>query len=140
MEGDYSGLIRPWEHYLPIKPNASDFESVYKTMSDLGEIKRMIERCRDAVVDCPNLRYSSKAREIIDLVREKFQGPEELPDVHRKSKILIERYEKDIHLKRQILWAWTEFRLYLGSVPVLGNTLRKGRDLFRLSGDRKRKL
>ncbi|MFP6899964.1 MAG: hypothetical protein VCA36_03410, partial [Opitutales bacterium] len=86
--GDYSGLIRPWEHYLPIKPDASDFESVYEAMSDIGEIERMIERCHEAVADCQNLRYSSKAREILDLVREKYQGPEELPDAHLEMKTL----------------------------------------------------
>ena len=40
---DYSGLIEPWEHYLPIKPDASDFDAVLEAMRDVDEIEKKEE-------------------------------------------------------------------------------------------------
>ena len=38
VEGDYSGLVQPWEHFIPIRSDASDFQEVQEAMKAEGLI------------------------------------------------------------------------------------------------------
>jgi hypothetical protein len=137
VEGDYSGLLTPWDHYLPIKPDASDFDTVRRSMADVGEVESMIERCREAIADCTALRYSVKAREIVKLIHDKYRGPDVDSEAFGRTANLIEKYEKDLRLKKKLLWAWSDIKQRVGSFPVVGKALRKGRDFMRANRERK---
>ncbi len=137
VEGDYSGLLTPWDHYLPIKPDASDFDTVRRSMADVGEVESMIERCREAIADCTALRYSVKAREIVKLIHDKYRGPDVDSEAFGRAANLIEEYEKDLRLKKKLLWAWSDIKQRVGSFPVVGKALRKGRDFMRANRERK---
>lgn len=68
VEGEYSRLISAWEHYIPIKADASDFDDVYAAMQDKSLVSRLRSDCRAALLDCSALRASANARQVIDLI------------------------------------------------------------------------
>lgn len=70
VEGNYSGILKPWEHYIPIKPDASDFDTVLRAMRDRALCAELVANCKTTLLDFKGLRYESYARSIIDAVFE----------------------------------------------------------------------
>lgn len=68
VEGEYSRVITPWEHYIPIRSDASDFEVVYEAMQDRLLVDRLRKNCRSALLDFDGLRASHNARKVIELI------------------------------------------------------------------------
>jgi hypothetical protein len=54
--GEYGGVIRPWEHYVPLEKDFSNMDEVVRAIRDAPEMQAMIERARSDVVDSG--RYS----------------------------------------------------------------------------------
>lgn len=71
VEGYYSGIIKPWEHYIPIKADASDFDKVLEAMQDRELTDRLIACCRATLLDTSALHYRSYANEVIRLIAER---------------------------------------------------------------------
>jgi len=42
-EGKYDGVLRPWEHYLPLKRDWSNFDELMKMLYNPTEWKRLVE-------------------------------------------------------------------------------------------------
>ena len=57
----------PWEHYIPVNSDASDFNQVLEVMNDSGRVQKMIQDCRSAILDADDLRASTKAKNIIQI-------------------------------------------------------------------------
>ena len=70
VEGSYSGILKPWEHYIPIRTDASDFDSVAEAMRDHALCARLIGNCKAALLDFNGLRYESYAKAIMDAILE----------------------------------------------------------------------
>ncbi|MEO8544345.1 MAG: hypothetical protein ABI434_12220 [Burkholderiaceae bacterium] len=68
VEGEYSKIIRPWEHYIPIRSDASDFAVAHEAMQDKALVARLIKDCRSALLDFAELRASFHASQCIDLI------------------------------------------------------------------------
>jgi hypothetical protein len=132
VEGRYSGLIEPWEHYIPIKSDASDFERVFMAMQDQPAVQKMISRCRSAILDTSELRCQNKAKKIIDATTElisKKNVRTSCDEVERG----IERYK--IHVTQEgyeVVWRQRRLRqkvVYaLNSYPTLSRLARLAYD------------
>jgi hypothetical protein len=70
VEGHYSGIVEPWVHYIPIKSDASDFPDVLAAMTDQSMVAQMIKRCRERILDVPELRSVNSAERILNLILE----------------------------------------------------------------------
>ena len=68
VEGEYSGIVKPWEHYIPIRPDASDFPQVLDAMRDRRLVDRLISNCRETILSTGHLRYRHLADNVIDLI------------------------------------------------------------------------
>ena len=66
MEGEYLGLLRPWEHYIPVQEDFRDTQTVLEAMEDAGAAKRRAEACYEELIGNRNLRYSSLVREVME--------------------------------------------------------------------------
>jgi len=71
VEGEYSGLLKPWEHYIPIKADASDFDQVLQAMKDRSLTDRLVVNCRTLLMNTPALHYRTHAQEMIKLIEER---------------------------------------------------------------------
>ena len=63
-EGEYLGLLRPWEHYIPVRLDLNDVEDALDAMVDSEAAKRRVEACYETLVHNPMLRYSSFVRNV----------------------------------------------------------------------------
>lgn len=50
FEGNYSGVVRPWEHFIPLKKDFSNVEEVFSALADLPGLEAMIQRAHDDVI------------------------------------------------------------------------------------------
>ena len=66
IEGEYGGLLQPWEHYIPVKQDLSDVQDAVEATKDVDAAKRRIAACREALIENPSLRYGSLAREVME--------------------------------------------------------------------------
>jgi hypothetical protein len=70
VEAPYLGVLRPREHYLPLKPDLSNVSEALDAMSDVPRMKSMIDACWDALIAPDTWRYSTHASEVMrDLER-----------------------------------------------------------------------
>lgn len=58
IEGEYLGLLTPWEHYIPVRQDLSDVEDAVAAMADLDGAEARAQRTYEALVENPTLRYS----------------------------------------------------------------------------------
>lgn len=68
VKGDYSHVISPWEHYIPIESDASDFTVVYEAMRDPVLVERLRKNCREALLSFDGLRAKGCAFSVIELI------------------------------------------------------------------------
>lgn len=50
FEGEYSGVVRPWEHYIPLKKDFSNVDQVLAALNDTHAMDLMIQRAFDEVI------------------------------------------------------------------------------------------
>jgi hypothetical protein len=50
FEGTYSGILRPWEHYIPLCKDFSNVDEVFRVLSDNDELDRMVARAFEDVI------------------------------------------------------------------------------------------
>jgi len=70
VDGSYSDIIQADEHFIAIRPDASNFDEVVERMSDVSCVEVMISRCREAILSVPALRYGNRAVMLLGLVEE----------------------------------------------------------------------
>jgi hypothetical protein len=56
--GEYRGLLRPWEHYIPLERNGSNEAEVVDMLRDDGRLEELVERAYRRVADDPALQFS----------------------------------------------------------------------------------
>lgn len=64
VEGTYAGLLRPEEHYLPIKRDFSNIEEVLDRMADLENLQKMADRAYDHLIKSGKFSYKAMAEKI----------------------------------------------------------------------------
>lgn len=74
VRGDYGGILVPYEHYLPIQADASDFSEILDAMRDYSAVRSMIARCRETLLSFDDLRYRRRAEILISLIIELRDG------------------------------------------------------------------
>lgn len=74
VKGEYSGILEPWVHYIPIEEDASNFSEVYDFMQNENAVLNMIDRCREKILSVPELQYTHHAARIIQHIKELRQS------------------------------------------------------------------
>lgn len=110
VDGEYSGIIKPSEHYIAIREDASNFEEVKSIMSDTDEVIKMISRCRDAILSVDALRYRNKAKMILDLVGD-LATRKNIVVNHSRVKNTISRYMADMPHRYKFHWQLQKLRM-----------------------------
>jgi hypothetical protein len=136
VEGEYSGILRPWEHYIPIKNDASDFSIVFSAMQDQTLVNDLIRSCREAILATKSLSYENNASQVLTLIRElrtkRSTGNGKDVDIGQ----VTEKYKKEMVNDYKKMWrkqkAKMQLKRLLESVPAgkrLISTLRKVRNI-----------
>ncbi|MCW5599814.1 MAG: hypothetical protein KIT59_12005 [Nitrosomonas sp.] len=134
VKGDYSGIVRPWEHYIPISADASDFDDVAAAMRDHDLVKRMIANCREAILESKELRYSVKAERLISFIVEGLDN-KVLHSPVAPVEAAIRKYQAE--MPRRYLRKWRSqaikqsIRESLDGHPIALRAAKAGLELFR---------
>ncbi|MDB0031406.1 hypothetical protein N9E34_08055 [Opitutales bacterium] len=120
IEGEYSNLLKPWEHYIPLRNDASNLDEVLNAINENGEVLAMIKRCKEAILDHQELRFSNMAKNIIQLV----QDSQKTSKIRQSSKILdfnnINNYNIRLNNTSSFVFRMKNFRDTSKKIPVLG--------------------
>lgn len=65
IEAPYLGVLKPWEHYIPLAEDCSNAAEVADAIRDVRLAESMIDKCFEALVEVPDFRYSTQARRVM---------------------------------------------------------------------------
>ena len=89
--GSYGGFLQPWEHYIPLEPDMSNFAEIAPLLKDHAYLQEMSLRCREVILSYPQLRYTHHVAELIDAI----QNNSRLTEAERVQSVpLIERHNR----------------------------------------------
>ena len=74
IEGEYLGLLKPWEHFIPVRPDLGNVEAALEAMEDVEAAKRRANACYEDLIENPALRYSSLVRGVLEEVERSAAG------------------------------------------------------------------
>lgn len=109
VEGTYSKLISPWEDYIPIKNDASNWAEVREAMRDESLVCKMIESSRTKFLDTKQLRAKVRAQSIIEDVFFML-GKKNFTPSSDSVRLAIQRYSAEI-TPRQYVSIWRRRRV-----------------------------
>ena len=66
IEGKYLGLLRPWEHFIPVRQDLRDVEMALEVMRDVKSAKRRADACHELLIENHSLRYSTLVSEVME--------------------------------------------------------------------------
>ena len=74
IEGDYLGVLHPWEHYIPVRADFGNADQAIDATRDHDAARRRIEACYETLINNPAFRYSSLAIEVMEDVERLSNG------------------------------------------------------------------
>ena len=113
--GQYSDFIQPWEHYLPIEPDMSNFSEVLSILKNKEHLERLIKCCKDAILSFSVLRYENH---VSDLLKQIASGSKLTNCQRDSSKSLILKYRSEVGEKKDHYWVKKRLKLKLKKVLI----------------------
>ncbi len=68
FEGEYSGVVRPWEHFIPLKKDFSNVDQVLAVLADSRAMNLMIQRAFDDVIASGAYHFKAYIKRLDDHV------------------------------------------------------------------------
>lgn len=59
FEGEYSGVVQPWTHYLPLKKDFSNADEIFAKLADLDGLQVMVDRAFMDVIESRKFSYGA---------------------------------------------------------------------------------
>lgn len=133
VEGEYSGIIQPWVHYIPIRPDAADFDTVLAAMRDRELVDEMVQNCRQAILGSEALSVVFHARRMMELASARLDTSQGAARMAHAQEV-VERYNREMPPHYSRLWRearrdafvrWVHQHPRLSSLARSANRLRK---------------
>ncbi len=131
VEGSYSGVISAWEHFIPLKSDASNFDEVVLAMKDTDLVARMIRGCKETLMDFHGLRAGNQALRVIELIYQ-YKKKKNLRTSISQVENAMRKYNGEVVPKLNEIWRRQERRNTLSILIhkyklliLLKNTLRR---------------
>jgi hypothetical protein len=64
IEGKYNGVLRPWRHYVPVKPDYSNVEAALRTIADETRVREITSNALREIACSPKWTYRTFVGEI----------------------------------------------------------------------------
>jgi hypothetical protein len=71
VEAPYLGVLKPGEHYIPLRPDLSDLDAALEETRNHGKAMRQIDATFEALVVGREFRYSTHAERVIAGIRQR---------------------------------------------------------------------
>lgn len=63
VKGNYNGVLHPWKHYIPVRPDYSDVETALEVLADEETVSGIVKTAYEDVVASKRWTYKSFVRE-----------------------------------------------------------------------------
>jgi hypothetical protein len=73
--GTYSGVVKPWEHYIPLEKDFSNLEEVADRIRDDQFLEELATRAYGDLIDSGRYSYSNFVAEFDEVAAERAAGP-----------------------------------------------------------------
>jgi glycosyltransferase involved in cell wall biosynthesis len=88
VEGEYNGILRPWEHYVPVRRDFSNVDEVLDFLADAGAVAAMADRAYDDLVASGRYTYGAFVSHVLDAALADHgggsdEGPRTAVAIHR---------------------------------------------------------
>ncbi len=136
VRGPYSNVLKPWEDYIPLEPDASNFYEVYEAMNDIEFVKKMIKNCYEKLVERKDLYYSDLANKIINFIYSQKENNQLFLYDRINMELLLKKYDLEYSKKYKRLFFSIRLRKkiinIIKKIPFLYNLLKYVRDRIQL--------
>ncbi|MCM8537806.1 MAG: hypothetical protein NE334_17825 [Lentisphaeraceae bacterium] len=78
FEGKYSGIMRPWEHYIPLKKDFSNIDEVISAFNNLEVRERIVNKAYQELVESGKYHYANFIRNFDQNLTSKGYVPSEI--------------------------------------------------------------
>lgn len=110
-KSEYSGLMKPMKHYIPLEEDCSNIREVIEMMQDESLIKSIQNNALELFLNEPRLRRRNITREILDYAYSK-SGSKNIPHSNQTAvEGLIKQYHREMQTKSKLFWK--KQRMYL---------------------------
>lgn len=116
VRGEYSGLIEPWKHYIPIREDGADFADVMTFIRDTNGVLQMIQKCKQHLLAHKELRYASYAERIIDTIAEEYLNIYKATPTSRVDTCRGVLRLRALRLRYAVFPIWHSFKSFLERV------------------------
>ena len=65
-KGSYSGLFKPYDHFIPLEDDCSNLPDILEMIKDEPFISKMRRQCKEAILSEPRLRSHNFVNELIN--------------------------------------------------------------------------
>lgn len=137
VEGGYNGVLRPAEHYVPIRADLSNLEAVLDQVRDPDGLDAMTRRAYADIVDSGRYTYAAFIRQALDLLGNDVAGSTSSQAKPRSATLRSGRMALSDLPSRWTLTLRGGAIRRLDAVNMLGPARRAWRRLGRMLGKRK---
>jgi hypothetical protein len=112
VDGEYSGIISPTDHFIPIRSDASNFAEVSAAMKDTAAVELMIKRCRETILDVDALRYRNHAKNLLNIIGDLAARKGGAPNRDRVRDSIV-RYRRQMQHKYRLYWGLQKCKMHI---------------------------
>lgn len=69
FEGEYSGILKPWEHYIPLKKDFSNIDEVIAFLNDDIKLEELVDRAYNDIVVSRKYSYDEFIKEVDKVIQ-----------------------------------------------------------------------
>lgn len=74
FEGEYSGILAPWRHYIPLRKDFGNIGAVVEHLRDINLLQEYVDRTYHEVARNPAYSYAGFVRSFDDIVEREFEA------------------------------------------------------------------
>lgn len=93
-EGNYSGIIEPWKHYIPLKKDYSNIDEVFEAAADIDFVEGMICKSYEDIVASDKYSYKQFIKEIDDFIDSLYLNIPNIPEKPLPAEISLKVKQK----------------------------------------------
>lgn len=108
VPGMYSGILQPYEHYIPLDEDCGNVGQVVEALQDEAYCRRVIDACRKRILSAPELSVESVIRDVLSRVM-KHSKQSVAPDGAAFEALCL-RYKSRMRFSQAKSHYWTELK------------------------------
>jgi len=129
FEGNYYGIMKPWEHYVPLKKDFSNFNEVVQSIKNFSTRMDIISKCYRDLIESQKFTYRKFIGQFDQNLLDAGFSPSIEPELASQIEAQLNAYVKSqrIHRALETLIAATYHKQFLGRniVAKIYHTVRQ---------------